>query len=149
MSNRDVILVGVQALILIVAGLGGYYGFVLRLERRLGIIEQRCIHHQEIIDRMGNLNDEVQKLKTESTMFWKVIEPHLGQIIHSPIHKTRDELVDRLIKNQLTEDDTMELIGHLRRALDNEDWPNDKRMAAALLLARTISLINGTREEDT
>jgi hypothetical protein len=149
MNNRDIIIVGVQAILLIIAGLGAYYGFVLRLERRLGIIEQRCIHHQEIIDKMGSLNDEVQKLKTENTMFWKVIEPHLGQIIHSPVHKTRDELVDKLISGAIDRDEKAELIQRLRLALSNEDWPNDKRMAAALLLARTISLTSGTREEDT
>jgi hypothetical protein len=130
----------IQIVMLVVAGLVAYFGFVTRITNRVSVMESRCEQHVSILLRVEAMNSDLQTVKAENKMFWTVLEPHLGKIIHSPVHKTRDELVDRFIEGRLTMDEAPVLECELRNALANDDWPSEKRLAAALLLGRLLSI---------
>lgn len=127
----------VQVLVLFIAGVAAYFGFVVRISGRVSSLESNCVNHNTTLAKVGQLSEEMEKVKSENLLFWKVIEPHLGNIIHSPLHKTRDELVDSLIAGTLTEEEALILVGELNKALHDSDWSKEKKLAAALLLGRT------------
>lgn len=95
-----------------------YFGFIMQITNRLTAVE------------------------TRNEVFWKVLEPHMAAIIHSPMHKNRDDLVDRLINKTITLEQAEELICLLEENI-KENHNEGKQLASALLLARTKGLIRG------
>jgi hypothetical protein len=125
---------------LLVTIIGGYYGFVRKMENRVTIIEQRCINHQVIIDSIATLNTRIEKVTNDNETFWKILGPHLADIIHSPMNRERDELVDEFVHGELRSEQQFErLIDLLHEAIYSGRWTGDKRLAGALLLARAKS----------
>lgn len=116
---------------------GAYYGFVRRIETRVTIIEQRCINHQAILDSIASLNNRIEKVSNDSETFWKILGPHLAEIIHSPQNRERDELVDRFVHGGKLDWVEMErMIDLMHEAIYSGRWTGDKKLAGALLLSR-------------
>jgi hypothetical protein len=142
-TTKDVIMIGLQLAVILIAGLGAYWGFVVRVERRIAAMDARCAQHVETLAKVAVLSQEMEKVKSENALFWKVIEPHIAKIIHSPVHKSRDELVDKFVTSRVTMEEALMLEQQLREALARDDWSNEKRLAAALLLTRVLMVTTG------
>ena len=82
---------------------------------------------------------DITHLQTQNDIFWTVLQPHLAKTIHSPEHKRRDELVDKLVEGTITDREMMELEPMLCAEANN--GVEYKRFPAALLLARVKQLI--------
>jgi hypothetical protein len=82
---------------------------------------------------------DIASIKKQQEVFWTVIQPHLAAIIHSPTHKRRDELVDKLITDQIGFDELVELEPMLHQEANN--GVAEKRLPAALLSARVQILL--------
>lgn len=136
MASRDIILILLQIGIVVLAGIGGYYAFVLRISQRVTSMEGRCEAHVETLQRVHAMSDEVQRMKADNAVFWRVIEPHLGNIIHSPKAQKRDSLVDKLIAGTIDPKEARDLVETLDTAIRTNGWPPEKVLAGALLLAR-------------
>ena len=141
------VMVIVQIAVVVIGGLAAYFTFVAKTGSRITAIETRCESCAEPLKQVGELRDELARLRADNTIFWKVIEPHLGSIIHSPTSTRRDELVDRLSSGTLSRDELAELAAMLQGAVSHKDWGSDKRLAGALLLARVRSLME-VRDRD-
>jgi len=89
---------------------------------------------------VNKLTDRLSKVEARTELFWVVLEPHLAGIIHSPTHATRDELVEKLVKKTITNDEILDL-NQLLTEITQKGKPDDKYLAAALLLARVKILI--------
>ena len=137
MEPGNWITIGVFAAGLVLAAIGGYYGFIRNIENRVTIIEQRCINHQVIIDSIATLNSRLEKVTNDNETFWKILGPHLAGIIHSPVSRARDELVDELVCGSIDECGARQLVDYLVEAISSDRWDGNKRLAGALLLART------------
>uniref|UniRef100_A0A6M3LFC5 Uncharacterized protein n=1 Tax=viral metagenome TaxID=1070528 RepID=A0A6M3LFC5_9ZZZZ len=87
---------------------------------------------------VSKTNGRLTRLESRVDVFWKVLEPHLANIIHSPTHPRRDKLVDKLVNKSLTDGEDVELKQLLRECLD--DCRQDQKLAASLLLARVESI---------
>lgn len=114
----------VISLVISVLGLAAvYFGFVGKIN-----------------DKIDKLSERVTKAETNNEIFWKVLEPHMAAIIHSPVHKDRDELVDKLVNNTITivEADTLTCLLE-KNISDNND--STKKLASAFFLARVKSLV--------
>jgi hypothetical protein len=131
------ITLGIFAAGLFITIIGGYYAFVRNIEKRVTIVEQRCTSHQATIDSIASLNSRIDKVTSDNETFWKILGPHLAGIIHSPKSRTRDELVDELISGCIDADGAKHLVELLIEAIGSDRWTGDKRLAGALLLART------------
>jgi hypothetical protein len=79
------------------------------------------------------------KIETDNEVFWKVIGPHMADIIHSPEHTNRDVLVEGLNKGILNPNELAELACLLEQNI-SENHNESKKLASALLLARVKSL---------
>jgi hypothetical protein len=123
------------------------YGFLYRLDKRVTVIEGRCGGHQPVIDSIATLNTRLDKVANDNEIFWKVIGPHLENIIHSPKSVDRDALVAKLIDETIEPDELPVLIDLLHGAIGKSEWTNEKRFAGVLLLARATALFNETRYE--
>lgn len=86
------------------------------------------------------LTERVQKIESSNDVFWKVLEPHFANIIHSPQHELRDLLVEKLMKETLTYHEAVTLSMLLKDAADVETSP-DKKIGFIFLEARAMSLI--------
>lgn len=128
------------ALGLLVTTVGGYYGFVRRIENRVTIVEQRCVNHQAIIDSIATINQRIEKVSSDNETFWKILGPHLAGIIHSPKNRERDELVDKFVhEDNMTWAEMDRMIDLMHEAIYSGRWTGDKKLAGALLLARAKS----------
>ena len=125
----------------------GVYAFIYRLDKRVSVVEGRCVVHQPVIDSIANLNAKLDKVMNDNEVFWKVIGPHLENIIHSPKSVDRDDLVAKLIAGTIEPDDLPVLIELLHTAIGNSEWSDEKRFAGVLLLARATALFNDQRYE--
>jgi hypothetical protein len=141
MTNAQLVIVALQLFALAIAGLVAYYGFVVKVNGRIDKIESWIEGRKEVVsaERINALETAIHKAQSDNEIFWKVIEPHLANIIHSPIHRNRDCLVEKLVDGELTKTETYALVTELRMALDDPDWPADKKLAASMLLARVLS----------
>ena len=128
----------IQIGVLVVAGLGAYYGFVVRITARMTAVETRC---KERCTGTEALRDDIAKIKAETDIFWKVLEPHLANIIHSPTNRERDLLAAKLVAHTISKEEAVELCLLLEAALISTDWDGDKRLAGMLLLARAQSYV--------
>jgi hypothetical protein len=86
------------------------------------------------------LGERIQKIETSNDVFWKVLEPHFAQIIHSPEHGLRDKLVDKLLDGTLTYNEAATLLVLLNEDSRVEQQP-DKRIGFIFLEARVANLI--------
>ncbi len=121
------------------------YLFLWRMDRRVSLLEGRCMMHQATIDSIADLNSKLDKVVADNEVFWRVIGPHLEHIIHSPKSVDRDELVARLTAGTITREELPVLTELLHEAIGKDEWTNEKRFAGVLLLARATALFN----EDT
>lgn len=140
MNAGNWITLGIFTMGLFITIIGGYYAFVRNIEKRVTIVEQRCVNHQAVIDSISSLNSRIDKIASDNEIFWKILGPHLAGIIHSPRSRERDELVDRLVHGEPMSHLEMEkLIDLLDEAIYSDRWDGNKKLAGALLLARTKS----------
>lgn len=124
----------------------GYFGFYSKTKTDIAVMTTKCKEYDRKLEeydekfaRIAKLETDVAVVQKYNDVFWKVLEPHLAAIIHSPIHVRRDELTDKLVNGTLTVEEAHELQGHLEEAIN--DPVEMKRIAAALLLARTCALM--------
>jgi hypothetical protein len=132
---------------LLVTIIGGYYAFVRKIETRVTVIEERCQYHQSIIDSIATLNQRIEKVSNDNEVFWKVIGPHMENIIHSPKSVDRDSLVAKLTRGTIGKEELPTLIEMLHEAIGKDEWTSEKRFAGVLLLARATALLNDERYE--
>ena len=122
---------------LFLSGLGAYYAFVRKIENRVTIVEQQCNHNAEILTTIAELAKELHKVSSDNETFWKILGPHLAEIIHSPTARERDELVDKFVHRELQSVDELDrLTDLLHEAVYSGRWTGDKKLAGVLLLAR-------------
>lgn len=150
MTQAQLAIVGLQAFAIIIGGLIAYYGFVVKVNGRLDKIESWIETRKELrsLEKIDHLEECVHKMSADNDVFWKVIEPHLAKLIHSPVHRDRDALVEKLVRGTLTGVETYALVTELRMALDDPDWPPDKKLAGAMLLARVLATHDQRRDAD-
>ena len=120
----------------------GVYAFIYRLDKRVSVVEGRCVVHQPVIDSIANLNAKLDKVMNDNEVFWKVIGPHLENIIHSPKSVDRDDLVAKLIAGTIEKEELPTLISLLQQALTKPEWTYEKKLAGAWLLGRCYQLLN-------
>jgi hypothetical protein len=138
---------GIFLVTLILSAVGAYYGFVRSMDRRVAAIENRCMMHQQVIDSIATLNTRLDKVANDGEVFWKVIGPHLANVIHSPKSVDRDELVERLTHGTISKDELPVLIELLHKAIGKNEWTSEKKFAGILLLARATALFNDATYE--
>jgi hypothetical protein len=130
-------------IILFAAGvLLGVYAFVYRLDKRVTAVEARCVSCQPILDSVANLNGKLDKVMNDNEVFWRVIGPHLENIIHSPKSVCRDALVSKLTNGTISKEELAQLIELLHEVIASDRWNSEKRFAGVLILARATSLFN-------
>jgi hypothetical protein len=86
------------------------------------------------------ISERLTKVETNSSIFWKVLEPHMAAIIHSPNHKDRDDLVDKLVRGILTKAEAQTLVCLLDENI-RENHNKVEVFASALYLARLQILL--------
>ena len=123
------------------------YGFLYRLDKRVTTLENRCTLHQTTIDAIAGMNVKLDKVINDNEVFWRVIGPHMEQIIHSPKSVDRDALVAKLTSGVIAKDELPQLIEMLHEAIGGSEWSEEKRFAGILLLARATALLNDARYE--
>ena len=121
-----------------------WFGFVTDVKSRLKDHESKISQHKEDIEKLDKLESRIVGVEKEQEIFMHVISPHLSKIIHSPNHKRRDMLVDKLVNGNITAEELCELKLQLND-LAETTTDNGHRFAAAILLARVEILI--TREK--
>jgi hypothetical protein len=121
-------ILAILALVISVLGIAAtYFGFVMKMSDRQSSFETK-------------VSERMAKVEANSDIFWKVLEPHMAAIIHSPIHRDRDELVDKLVHNCITISEASTLISMLEENI-RENGDNSKKLASAFLLARVKALV--------
>jgi hypothetical protein len=111
---------------------------------RVAQLEGKMVNWEEFLKMMetiSKMQSDLACLTEQSKVYWEVIAPKLRDIIHSPIHKTRDALVDLLVEDKIK---TMEQAQILEQELEKL-WAetNDpaEQVATAVFLARTQWLL--------
>lgn len=118
-----------------------YFGFVIGVREDIASIKATCIGRAQLTECLPQMQVDLAKLSAADDVFWKVLGPSLGGIIHSPTHKRRDQLMDEWLaapKNSIPEADLRELRDELDQMLDEADAGNavGVRLVGAMLLAR-------------
>lgn len=84
-------------------------------------------------------NERITKIETDNMIFWKVLDPHIAQLIHSPEHKERDFLMDKLVEHTLTLQEASRLHCLLEADIKEvEDRNKLVGMAFALIRVKTM-----------
>lgn len=122
-----------------------YFGFVIKVREDIATIQSTCAGHDKAIECLPRMQADLTKLNAADDVFWKVLGPHLGGIIHSPLHKRRDRLMDEWLdaKGGVPEADLRELRTELEQMLDEADAGNSQslQLAGALILSRVEAQI--------
>jgi hypothetical protein len=100
-----------------------------------------CEAHTVSLSCLPQIQQDIAAMKEQNKIYWEVIAPRLRDIIHSPIHKTRDALVDLLIEDKIK---TVEQAATLQDELEKlwaETQNPAEQVASAIFLARTKWLL--------
>lgn len=161
------IIISIVGLLIAVAGfVATYFGFVLRLmdadaqtnkrtaelEGRVAEIEGKmvlCAEHSHILEQIPEIKSSLEKLNEQSRLYWEVISPKLRDIIHSPIHVVRDELVDKLIDDKIDNlDDALQLEQELEELTNDNQEDQTKRIIGAIFLAYIHSIVQDLQQKN-
>ena len=87
--------------------------------------------------QFGRIAERVAKLETDNLVFWRIMEPHLANIIHQDVAPRRDALVERFVTGQpMDRDELVEMDALLHMLLEDTTESPAKLLAAALLAVR-------------
>jgi hypothetical protein len=113
----------------------GYYAYKTKSAVGQARLEERVQALEENKKKYEIIQDQVTRLEGRYEVFWKVIEPHLARIIHSPQHQRRDELIDKMLVREITQGEMNELFELLQDCA--KDCKTDGiKLAAAMMAAR-------------
>jgi hypothetical protein len=118
-----------MALVSTVGLLGLYFREISSIKGDIERIDQK-------VSCVPDMQRDVGKLSADAETFWRILEPSLSNIIHSPTHKRRDDLVDLFVAGKLGETRLRELRVYLKDLLHEEPNESVKHLAGALLLGR-------------
>jgi hypothetical protein len=93
-----------------------------------------------VTDKLSKISNRVTKVEADNCIFWKVINPSLAKIIHSPVHHTRDMLMDKLADQTITIPE-LSVLEHLLETDKALETDKGLIFAMALALARVKSLL--------
>jgi len=134
---------------IIVAVLGvvfTYFGFIIKVKEDIASIKSTVDGRANAFDSLPQMQRDIATLTAANDVWWKVLGPHLGGIIHSPIHKRRDQLMDEWLdaKGKVPEADLRELRGELEEMLDEAEVGNSQSLilAGVMILSRVEAQIN-------
>jgi len=118
-----------------------YFGFVVKVREDIASIKSTCVGRARTTDCLPQLQADVAKLTANDDVFWRVLGPSLGGIIHSPVHIRRDQLMDEWLaapKGKIPEADLRELRDELEQMLDEAVAGNsvNLQLIGAMLLGR-------------
>lgn len=138
------------AILVAVLGLvATYFGFVVKVREDIATLTSTSVGHAHAIECLPGLQRDIATLTAANDVWWKVLGPHLGGIIHSPLHKRRDQLVDEWLeaKGNIPEAELNELRDELQQMLDEAIAGNsvNLQLAGALLLSRVEGQIEALR----
>ena len=138
--NETTYLPFVSILIAVLGLVATYFGFVVKVREDIAGLKGTCGGLVKDIDCLPQMQGDLAKLNANNDVFWRVLGPSLGGIIHSPLHKRRDQLMDEWLeaKGNVPEADLRELREELEQMLDEAVAGNsvNLQLAGALLLGR-------------
>lgn len=108
----------------------------------LGIVIQFLITYFGFLIK---IKSDIAVLKTQIGPFWNMVEKNLPNLLHSPTHKRKDELLDKMQNGKLDKREMHELRDILVCALNNGEYLEDKRITLILVLSRLEQLIGGVK----
>jgi len=124
-----------------------YFSFITKQQERIRAVEEISKNNCKRLDKMESIDRRLAMMESKYELFWKVIEPHLEKIIHSPAHQERDYLVSKFVNEHLTICELERLATLMEEALE-ENHDLSKSIAFSLLLARTRVEILAREEKD-
>jgi hypothetical protein len=119
------------------------------IPHRVSVIEGQmvlCAQHSEALRHLPQMQQDIATLSEQGRVYWEVIAPKLRDIIHSPVHRTRDALVDLLVADKIqTLEQAQTLEDELEQLWAETDDPGEQ-VASAIFLARTKWLLKRLSE---
>ena len=86
--------------------------------------------------------ERLAKVETKVDLFWSAIEGRVTEILKSPTHLEKDELLDKLVSKEINLQGAQRLRTILNEELKNRKRiDNGKRLAYALMLGRLEQVI--------
>ena len=143
MNTDTIVSVGTGVVLTII---GGYFGFVKWVNDKFIKVDEKIAETKtELKEEISTTNIEVTRLKSTDEVFWKVLGPHLADIIHSPHAPRRDFLTEKWknTPNTMTEEELSELSHLLELAVIEEK--GDKKLVALFFEARIKSVLASMR----
>jgi hypothetical protein len=113
----------------------GYFGYVRKTEVRLVKLEAVG----DLNPILTEIRNRLTELEMTNKVFWKVMDPALAKIIHSPVHVERDALVDKMVAGCITKEELLELDMRLGAMLEEET--GDIKFAGMLMRVRVQTAI--------
>jgi len=122
-----------------------YFGFVVKIKGEIAALQATVASREKAIECLPQIHADLAKLNAADDVFWKVLGPHLGGIIHSPIHRRRDMLMDEWLgaNGIIPEADLRDLRNELEQMLAEADAGDNTNLqvVGALLLSRVVGQI--------
>jgi hypothetical protein len=135
-----------------------YFGFVVGtktaitdIKGDIKAIKENCAYRCQKMDSIDGMLHRLSQLESSIEVFWKMVGPHLANVIHSPTHHRRDELVEKLTTHNspsiITLDEAQELLPLL--ATGREEIPDsNKKVIFSMLMAQTINKITYLQDKE-
>ena len=116
-------------------------GFAFKTWRAIATHEAQYVEHSKILECIPDLQQRVARSEQNDETFWKIIGPHMSNVILSPDHTTRDHLIHKLDEGTLTYDEGLRLNSTLAHAfLAEQDM--QKKTGFAFKLAQVRCWLN-------
>jgi hypothetical protein len=84
------------------------------------------------------LRERLIVLETQVGIFIKSVSVNLSNVLHSPHTPLLDRLLEKIADNhELTKDEVIEMIGYLKRIINDPKESTDRKSSASLLMSVT------------
>jgi hypothetical protein len=125
-----------------------YFGFITRQNDKIAKSNEKianlegkmilCEQHTQALAGMTQMQADIATLTEQGKVFWEVIAPRFRDIIHSPIHKVRDALVDKLLDGTIESvKETETLEDELEKLYNDTEASDNDKMIALVFIAAT------------
>ena len=85
---------------------------------------------------ISKMQGRLVRVETKVDLFWHLVEEKMADVLHSPTHKVKDDLLLKLKVDQLSLEESLQLRGILR-----EESSNPEKQYLALAYYLTIALL--------
>ncbi len=89
-------------------------------------------------------NERIARVEVKGELFWKLVEQNISELVKSPTHIYKDNLLDKIKDGSINKDEAAELHDILKDELEYIDKKDPRVIGYILVMSRLDFMLRGS-----